>query len=124
MSQFCGKKRLHGPHVAHEELNGQHCIGNLGPASGKPVQCKTADEALAQAVAAAAESASQPGELRDALFGRFADLDAGWWWRLEVTRLISSEHPGGDPDRDPVIRRVKLVVDCWRRACARYEEEA
>jgi hypothetical protein len=89
----------------------------------KPVQCRTADDALAQAVAAATESASQPGELRDALFGRFADRDAGWWWRLEITRFMSSEHPAGDPEHDSVGRRVKLVVICWRRACASYEEE-
>jgi hypothetical protein len=70
----------------------------------------------------AVETAGEPGTLTSVTFGRFADLDAGWYWTLSVTREITSEHPHLAPSEDGLGRRIKLVVTEWRTAVRRYEE--
>jgi hypothetical protein len=64
------------------------------------------------------------GELTEAAFGRFNDLDAGWYWKLTITRLVTSEHPnlrrGGE---DTLERRTRLVVGSWKRHAALYEQD-
>lgn len=91
--------------------------------SGKKVPCPTAEEALCQAMERAMDTMDEPGELADVSIGRFADLDAGWYWTLRITREITSEHPHLRKTPDNRTRRVRLVTQAYTIALARYTED-
>lgn len=86
----------------------------------KQVPCPTADDALCQAMVAAVETLKD-GRLAEADFGRFADLDAGWWWRLKVVFDVTSEHPRLKEGEDSLERRTRVVIESWKRRVAYYE---
>lgn len=90
--------------------------------SGKPVQCPTADDALCQAMAAAVETV-RDGYLEDADFGWFADRATGWYWKLKTVRTLTSAHPHLQDAEDTVTRRVRIILDSWRRRVAYYEQD-
>lgn len=91
--------------------------------TGKQVPCLTAEEALCQAMERAMDTMGEPGELTEASIGRFADLDAGWHWSLKITRAITSEHPHLRHAPDNRTKRIKLVVQAYTIALARYTED-
>lgn len=85
--------------------------------------CPTAEHALVQALVSAVESLDAPGQLAGVTFGRFADLDAGWHWEVDVTRRYASDRKILDGSRDTLERRVWAVVVAWKRDVARYPKE-
>lgn len=90
--------------------------------SGK-VPCPTAVDALKQALTAVLSDPG-PGTVTDVSFGRYADLDAGWYWTADITRRIAP--PGSKLDRedDSLERKVHQVVERWKLDTARYEGDS
>jgi len=85
--------------------------------------CPTAEDALAQAMVAAVETLPEGGMLAEADFGRFTDLDAGWYWTLKITREVTSEHPRLRRGDDTLERRTRLVIESWKRRFIYYEQD-
>jgi len=90
--------------------------------TGKP-PCPTAEDALAQAVTAAAETLPEGGVLAEADFGRFTDPESGWWWRLKISREVTSEHRHLAQGGDTLERRTRLVIESWKRRFIYYEQD-
>lgn len=94
----------------------------LAANTGRQVPCPTAHEALCQAMVAAVETL-RDGRLAEADFGRFADLDAGWYWRLKISHDVTSEHPHLRDGEDTLARRTRMVIESWKRRVAYYEQD-
>jgi hypothetical protein len=82
--------------------------------------CKTAEDALAAAIVAAADM-EEDVELYDATFGRYADLDAGWWWELKFLRTLGmTSHAGSG---DAFAKRAGRIISLWTQSVARYADD-
>jgi hypothetical protein len=79
----------------------------------KRPQCPTAQDALKQALVAVLSDQGS-GVVTDVTFGRYADLEAGWYWSADITRklVMPGSKLGQDPD-DTIERKVHCVVEKW-----------
>jgi hypothetical protein len=91
--------------------------------NSKGVQCPTAQDALKQALVAVLSDTGR-GHVTDVSFGRYADLDAGWYWHADITRRLAMPGSKLDEDDDSLKQRVHHVVERWVLDTARYKEEA
>lgn len=92
-----------------------------GLVSGKP-QCPTAHEALKQ-VLAAVLSDSGAGHVTNVSFGRYADLDAGWYWHVDITRRLAMPGSKLDMEDDSLEQKIRQVVERWVLDTARYQQD-
>ena len=83
--------------------------------------CPTKADALKQALVAAVTD-ERGGTVTDVTFGRFADLEAGWYWHIDFTRTVASDHPNLRRTPDDTERKIHCVVEKWLLDTARYEE--
>jgi hypothetical protein len=89
---------------------------------GVKPQCPTAQDALKQALVAVL-SYSGPGHVTDVTFGRYADLESGWYWHADVTRRLAMPGSKLDQEDDTLERKILKVVERWVLDTARYEQD-
>jgi hypothetical protein len=89
----------------------------------QPPPCPTAQDALKQALVAVL-SDTRGGSVTDVSFGRYADLEAGWYWSADITRKLAP--PGSkllNHEDDTLERKVHQVVERWVLDTARYPQD-
>jgi hypothetical protein len=84
--------------------------------------CPTATDALCQAMERAMDTMGDPGVLTAVSFGRFSEPGAGWYWTLDITRRIASEHGHLKQRPDHRDVRIRMVFEQWQHDTARYGE--
>jgi hypothetical protein len=80
----------------------------------------TPHKALAAAIRSAM-TAPLDGRLTEAHFSRYADLSAGWNFRLVFLREVTDTGTG---EPDVLARRIDFIIDCWERSGTVFEEIA
>jgi hypothetical protein len=86
-------------------------------------KCPTSTDALVQALTAAVSSIGTGGRLAEAEFGRYAATDAGWHWKLSVTREYASDDKLRYDREDTLERRIRLILVQWQKDQARHEAD-
>ena len=72
----------------------------------------TPHKALAAAINKALEEPLN-GRLTEAVFGRYAATDAGWYYRLVFLREVANVELAHLDET--IARRVEFIVDCWEK---------
>ena len=84
---------------------------------GAKVTLATPEAALSAAILAAIEQ-PMATVLSDITFGRYANLENGWYWELKFTTTVGMTT--GPGDSDAIERRVPAIITRWKNDVAKY----